>query len=56
MWGGRREVLFGSNFPMLTPQQAMTGLEELDLDEETRRCFLYENARRVFDLGSGATR
>jgi predicted TIM-barrel fold metal-dependent hydrolase len=49
--GGRRKVLFGSNYPMLSPQQALTGLDELGLDEETREAFLAGNTRRVFKLG-----
>jgi len=42
--------MYGSNFPMLLPVKIMAQLEELELDEETRRCFLYENAQRVFKL------
>lgn len=48
--GGRRKVLFGSNFPMLTPQQALEGLDDLGLDDETRALFLRGNAERVFGL------
>ena len=52
--GGRRKVLFGTNYPMILPEQALAGLEELDLDDETRELFLEGNARRVFGLqGSG---
>jgi predicted TIM-barrel fold metal-dependent hydrolase len=40
---------------MILPEQALAGLEELDLDDETRELFLEDNARRVFGLeGSGA--
>lgn len=49
---GRKKVLFGSNFPMLTPQMCLEGLDALGLDEEARRMFLYENAQRVFKLSS----
>jgi hypothetical protein len=48
--GGRRKVLFGSNFPMIAPQAALEGLDELGLDEETRALFLGGNAERVFRL------
>ena len=48
--GGRRKVLFGTNYPMLTHEQALANLDELDLDEEARRLYLGENARRVFGL------
>jgi len=47
---GRKKVLFGSNYPMVTPADALAGLDELGLDEEAARLFLGENARRVFKL------
>jgi predicted TIM-barrel fold metal-dependent hydrolase len=47
---GRSKVLFGSNYPMITPAQALAGLDGLGLDEATRAAFLSENARRVFSL------
>ena len=48
--GGRRKVLFGTNYPMILPEQALDGLDELELDDETRALFLEGNARRVFGL------
>jgi predicted TIM-barrel fold metal-dependent hydrolase len=36
---------------MLTPAQALTGLDALGLDDETSALFLAGNARRVFALG-----
>jgi len=47
---GRKKVLFGSNYPMITPQRALDGLDSLKLDEDVRALFLHENARRVFRL------
>lgn len=47
---GRRKVLFGTNYPMLQPAQALEGLDALGLDEETRTLFLGANAKRVFGL------
>lgn len=47
---GRRKVLFGTNYPMITPLQALEHLEQLGLDEETRGLFLSGNARRLFAL------
>jgi hypothetical protein len=47
---GRRKVLFGTNYPMITPQMALEGLDGLGLDEEARRLFLYGNAQRIFSL------
>ncbi len=45
---GRRKVLFGSNYPMITPAQALSRLDELGLDDEARELFLSGNARRLF--------
>jgi predicted TIM-barrel fold metal-dependent hydrolase len=45
--GGRRKVLFGTNYPMIPPLRALEGLDELGLDEEARELFLGGNARRL---------
>lgn len=47
---GRKKVLFGSNFPMLSPTECLAGLDSLGLDEDARRLFLGDNAMRVFRL------
>jgi hypothetical protein len=47
---GRRKVLFGSNYPMITPAKALQDLESLQLDEEATDLFLGANAERVFKL------
>ena len=47
---GRRKVLFGTNYPMVPPTQALADLDALQLDDETRELFLRGNARRVFGL------
>jgi uncharacterized protein len=47
-------VLFGTNYPMITPDRALADLAGLDLDEETTGLFLAGNARRVFDLPPGS--
>ncbi|CAF1529965.1 unnamed protein product [Rotaria sp. Silwood1] len=47
---GRNKVLFGTNFPMITPAKALDGLNDLGLDETTRALFLGQNAARVFRL------
>jgi hypothetical protein len=49
---GRKKVMFGTNYPMITPSKALEGLDGLGLDEETRDLFLFGNAARVFDLAS----
>ena len=48
---GRRKVLFGSNYPMVTPAACLEGVGDLGLDDEARRLFLGDNAARVFGLG-----
>jgi len=47
---GRKKVLFGSNYPMVTPLDCLGGLDEWGLDDEARRLFLGGNAARVFKL------
>ncbi|MFF4838292.1 amidohydrolase family protein [Streptomyces sp. NPDC001315] len=47
---GRHKVLFGTNYPMITPAQALEHLDALELDDEARELFLIGNARRVFSL------
>ncbi|MGC5259395.1 amidohydrolase family protein [Gordonia sp. DT218] len=47
---GSRKVLFGTNYPMITHSAALDGLDELGLDEATRRLYLHDNAVRVFAL------
>jgi len=48
---GKSRVLFGSNYPMLTPERCLMGLESLLPDPATREKFLSGNARKVFKLG-----
>lgn len=45
---GSRKVLFGSNWPMIAPERALEGLDELRLAD--REAFLGGNAARVFAL------
>jgi len=49
---GRRKVLFGTNYPMLTPARCLEGFDELQLDEEVKELFLNGNAQRVFKLSA----
>jgi hypothetical protein len=46
----RGRVMFGSNFPMLTPGRCLEKLDALGLDAATRRAFLSENAKAVFKV------
>ena len=47
---GRTRVLFGTNWPMLSPSQCLARLDGLGLDDEARHLFLEGNARRLFRL------
>ena len=47
---GAAKVLFGSNYPMITPDRALDGLDTLDLGEAALAGFLGGNAKAVFRL------
>ncbi len=47
---GKHKVLFGSNYPMITPKACLADLESLGLTDEVRECFLTSNAKKVFAL------
>jgi len=47
---GRKKVLFGTNYPMITPSECLKDLDILCLDDEIKRLFLHENAKKVFSL------
>ncbi len=47
---GKEKVLFGTNYPMITPAKALSGLEELGLSEDGKALFLGTNAQRVFGI------
>lgn len=42
--------MFGTNYPMLTPEACLKELDGLGLEPETRALFLGGNACRVFAL------
>lgn len=47
---GASRVMFGTNWPMLSPRRCLEKLDALDLSEEGKDLFLSGNARRVFGL------
>ena len=47
---GRKKVLYGSNYPMITHADIHAQLDQLGLDEEAMTLFLRGNAERVFRL------
>lgn len=48
--GGSRKVMFGSNWPMIPPADALADLASLELDDEASARFLSGNATAVFGL------
>ena len=46
----RHKVLFGSDFPVLTPDRWLTDFEELDIKDEVRPLVLKDNAARLLGL------
>ena len=47
---GKKRVMFGTNWPMLSATRCLSKVDTLVFDEETRKLFLSINARRVFKL------
>ena len=47
---GRRKVMFGTNYPMITAAKALEGLDDLGLDDDAKASFLGGNAARVFGI------
>jgi predicted TIM-barrel fold metal-dependent hydrolase len=48
----RHKVLFGSDFPLLTPQRWLSDFAALDIKAEVRPLILKDNAVRLLGLGS----
>ena len=47
---GRRKVMFGTNYPMISAAKALEGFDDLGLDADAKTCFLGGNAARVFRI------
>jgi predicted TIM-barrel fold metal-dependent hydrolase len=47
---GRSRVMFGTNWPMLSPAKCLDGLAQLQLSPDHQEVFLNGNASRVFGL------
>ncbi len=47
---GKHKVMFGTNYPMITPEASLKQLASLGLDDELARLFLAETAKKVFRL------
>jgi uncharacterized protein len=48
----KHQVLFGSDYPMITPDRWLRDFERLDIDDEVRPLVLKENAARLLNLRS----
>lgn len=46
----RRQVLFGSDYPMITPERWLRDFERLEIDDEVKPMVLKENAARLLGL------
>jgi predicted TIM-barrel fold metal-dependent hydrolase len=46
-------MLFGSDFPMLTPDRWLADFEKLDIRDDVRQRVLKDNAARLLGLHSG---
>lgn len=47
---GRGRVMFGTNWPMISPERCLQGLAKLGLGADQEEAFLHGTARRVFKL------
>jgi len=50
---GKDKVLFGTNFPQLSLEKCVQQVGELGLSDDVAAKFLFQNARRVFNLAEG---
>ncbi len=51
---GHKKVLFGTNYPMITPEACLEGLNDLKLDPAAQAAFLHDNAARLFQRPGSA--
>lgn len=47
---GAGKVMFGTNYPMISPRKALDGIDELGLTKANKSLFLGANAARIFGL------
>jgi predicted TIM-barrel fold metal-dependent hydrolase len=47
---GRNKVMFGSNYPMITPKDCLEGIDSLEIPSDVLDSFLSGTARSVFRL------
>ena len=44
--------MFGTNFPMLSLEKCVQQVDEFGLADDVKAKFLFQNAQRVFKLGT----
>jgi predicted TIM-barrel fold metal-dependent hydrolase len=44
------QFLWGSDYPLLTPERGLAEFDELDVPSEAARAVLYDNAARILRL------
>jgi hypothetical protein len=49
----KHKILFGSDFPLITPDRWLADFEKADFRDEVRPLILKENAVKLFGLGQG---
>jgi predicted TIM-barrel fold metal-dependent hydrolase len=47
---GRKKVLFGTNYPMITSSKCLESIDDLQLEDDVKELFLFRNAERIFKL------
>ncbi len=45
------KVMFGTDYPWITPEKWLSGFDKLPLEENVRQKILKENAMRIFHIG-----
>jgi hypothetical protein len=49
----KRKVLFGSDFPVITPDRWLADFDKLEIKDDVRPLILKENAMRVLGMAPG---
>jgi len=47
---GRHKVMFGTDWPVIDPERAVTEIDALGFGDEARQLLMRDNAMRVFKL------
>jgi predicted TIM-barrel fold metal-dependent hydrolase len=47
---GRKKVLFGTNYPMITHAKCLEGIDDMLADDAVKELFLFRNAQHIFKI------